>query len=358
MSVGDSRVVAAGERAFETLRQRGIPPSPENYLIWYTHYADENPALSRMIRLLEQNRDSFGPERCRELYSRYFLREDVDRAMTQAMGRIRTITEHLATVLARSSDESARASANLEALGKALTKSTDIGQIRRLIATLDAETRALIAGTRALGCQLQRYSREASELHSHLEALQREAETDALTGVANRKGFDRALRELATRSLEEGVPLALLVVDVDHFKQFNDTHGHDVGDAVLRLVAGRIRDGLREADVVARYGGEEFVVLMPGVGLADAIAAAERLRAAVAARRLRSRTDGSDLGAVTVSIGVALYRPGEPLDHLFRRADHALYIAKRTGRNRVVCGEDATEPQPQDRISVPATSTA
>lgn len=336
LSTGDENVFRAGERAFETLRERGIPPSPENYLVWYTHHAGENPALSRMIRLLEQNRDPFGPERCRELYARYFLRDDHQRALSEATERVRTLTGRLGELLLASGRDSARASASFEAAAEILGRPLDMAELRELARALDAEARRMSARARTLGHELQRSSREVAELQSHIERLRQKAETDPLTGAGNRKRFDDSLRRLATRSLEEGTLLSLLLVDVDHFKRFNDTYGHALGDVVLRLVAGEIRRHLREEDELTRYGGEEFAVLLPGVDAPDAEAVAERLRAAIAARRLRSREDGRDLGVVTVSVGVGRYCPGESLDSFFGRVDAALYEAKRGGRNRVV----------------------
>lgn len=336
MHHGDARVVAAGERAFATLRERGIPPSPENYLVWYTHFADENPALSRMIRLLEQNRDPFGPERCRELYSRYFLRDDVQRSLAETTERVCRLTDRLEALLQHSGQQSVRASANFEQAAKVLEQQLDVAELRALVQALEGEARRMAAEARSLGHELQRSSREVSELQTHLERMRQETITDPLTGVGNRKCFDDSLRRLATRSLEEGTPLSLMLIDIDHFKAFNDTYGHALGDDVLRLVAGQIRRAVRDEDVVARFGGEEFAVLLAGLTTPQAAAVAERIRTAIASRRLRAREDGRDLGRVTVSIGVGGYCPGESLDAFFGRVDAALYAAKRGGRNRVV----------------------
>jgi diguanylate cyclase len=332
----DARVVEAGERAFAMLRERGIPPSPENYLVWYTHFADENPALSRMIRLLEQNRDRFGPERCRELYHRYFLRDDVQRSLAEATERVRGLTGRLEALLWRSGQQSVRASANFEQAARVLEQPLDVAELRALVRALDGEARRMAAEARSLGHELQRSSREVAELQTHLERMRQEAVTDPLTRVGNRKCFDDSLRRLATRSLEDGTPLSLMLVDIDHFKAFNDTYGHALGDDVLRLVAGQIRRQVREDDVVARFGGEEFAVLLPNLDAPHAAAVAERVRAAIASRRLRTRETGRDLGQVTVSIGVGSYNPGESLEAFFGRVDAALYAAKRGGRNRVV----------------------
>jgi len=159
---------------------------------------------------------------------------------------------------------------------------------------------------------------------------------DPLTGVANRRALDRYLSEAWSVAAGSAQPLSLLFVDVDHFKLYNDTHGHQAGDAVLRAIAHALRHlPLREADLVARYGGEEFVVVLPGTPLAGAVAVAERALAAI--RALGIPHHASPKGSVSVSIGVASSRPDrdEHPDGLVAAADAALYRAKADGRDRV-----------------------
>jgi diguanylate cyclase (GGDEF)-like protein len=159
---------------------------------------------------------------------------------------------------------------------------------------------------------------------------------DPLTGVANRRALDRYLSEAWSVAAGSAQPLSLLFVDVDHFKLYNDTHGHQAGDAVLRAIAHALQHlPLREADLVARYGGEEFVVVLPGTPLAGAVAVAERALAAI--RALGIPHHASPKGVVSVSIGVASSRPDrdEHPDGLVASADAALYRAKADGRDRV-----------------------
>lgn len=206
----------------------------------------------------------------------------------------------------------------------------------RIAAALRSETRRIAENARELGKELRASSNQVAILRASLERVRREAETDPLTGLANRKAFEAALRRLAAEAVETGQPLSLVVVDIDHFKRFNDSFGHQTGDVVLKLMASKLRNSVRQRDVAARYGGEEFVVLLPATDLDTAVRRADSVRAEVAAHRLRARGSGKDLGVVTLSMGVAQYRPGEPLSRLFARADRALYLAKQQGRNRVV----------------------
>lgn len=161
---------------------------------------------------------------------------------------------------------------------------------------------------------------------------------DALTGVANRRKFEETLDSEWQRARRAGTPIALLMIDVDCFKSYNDTHGHQEGDEVLRRVAGSLRDGIRRAgDLVARFGGEEFAVLLPSTDLAHALQIAEMLRASVEALALPHA--GSPSGVVTISLGAASMIPAdEDLAELIARADAQLYEAKRGGRNRVGVG--------------------
>jgi diguanylate cyclase (GGDEF)-like protein len=170
-------------------------------------------------------------------------------------------------------------------------------------------------------------------------ALKTLAAKDALTGLANRRSFDQAIEMEWSRAERSGRPLALLFADVDHFKMFNDNHGHQRGDECLRDIAGVIgRTAIRPTDLATRYGGEEFAIIMPETDMAAACAVAERLRHAVVEMRISLGEPAGD-GCVTLSVGVATYVPGQAVvgpDWLIGQADQALYAAKHLGRNRVV----------------------
>jgi len=162
------------------------------------------------------------------------------------------------------------------------------------------------------------------------------AATDGLTSLANRRAFDTALAATWQAAMESGAPLALLMIDADRFKGYNDSYGHPAGDLVLQRIADCIQANMRQpGDFGARYGGEEFAALLPGVGLQSAIGIAQRLRSTIA--NLNLLHDASPTGHVTVSIGVAVAHPrrGTGADLLLRQADEALYEAKRGRRDRV-----------------------
>ena len=178
----------------------------------------------------------------------------------------------------------------------------------------------------------QRYAVALRESVNHTMAL---AVTDELTGLYNRRYFDRHLSLMLDKAQEQGRDMAVMLIDMDFFKAVNDTHGHDIGDAVLKEFALRLRRNVRGVDLACRYGGEEFVVLMPDTDYGQAQGVAERVRSAVAERQF-------DVGAlrplgVTVSVGVTLNESEiDTPEIMLKRADVALYRAKREGRNRVV----------------------
>ena len=175
----------------------------------------------------------------------------------------------------------------------------------------------------------------------NLERLKRQGLTDTLTAINNRRFFDQRLKEELERAAREGTPLTCLLLDVDHFKRVNDSHGHQTGDHVLREVAALIRAQLRGSDVLSRYGGEEFSALLSRSGPHEATEVAERIRQSIAHHHFVTAT--GEPFQVTISIGVATYHPdkvGSPKpqgDVLIGHADRALYAAKSGGRNKVVC---------------------
>lgn len=177
------------------------------------------------------------------------------------------------------------------------------------------------------------------QLQKAQTALEELANCDGLTGLANRRQFDRVLKTEWARSTRELLPLSLLMIDVDHFKAYNDTYGHQMGDACLQYVAQALGDDsrLRASDVVARYGGEEFSVVLPNTDLDGALVVAERMRSAVCALDLK-HSHSTAAAHVTISIGAACMQPNRLSNpaQLLRAADVALYMAKNEGRNRVI----------------------
>jgi diguanylate cyclase (GGDEF)-like protein len=213
---------------------------------------------------------------------------------------------------------------------------------QQLIASLSAKNQALLEMNRELEAKIHERTHELAEANARLAQL---AVTDGLTGLYNHRHFHERLTLEVERSQRSGLPLSLLMLDVDHFKQFNDTFGHPAGDEVLRQLARVLTDTRRANDVVARYGGEEFAVILVDTAKFTAAKVAERVRERIAAHDFSDAAQKA--GKISVSLGVATFaEDGTDAEALVRSADTALYAAKRAGRNRVVLYTEALGAAP------------
>ncbi|MEY4516860.1 MAG: hypothetical protein RL180_1206 [Pseudomonadota bacterium] len=193
--------------------------------------------------------------------------------------------------------------------------------------------------------------------YHYKKRMTRLAGYDALTGSMNRQSFNAVWRTLQRSSLRHNRALSLILMDVDHFKQINDIHGHLAGDQVLRELVSLTQQQIRDSDVIARWGGEEFIILLPDCNIDDAVRLAEALR-----QRVRHHTFSlHPTRTITLSAGVAEFTAGEEQNDQFRRLDDALYRAKREGRNRVIRADEAfADPRKRltGRIDTPAATAS
>lgn len=323
--------------ALARMAELRIPSTPENFAVWYEYFVGSKAELNRAIDLLLQKKREFTPALNQEIYERFF-------GASAQEGALRQVSENLGETVREVQTLVGDAGADAKTYGRALVNIT--GEVTRdaasperlqgVVRRLLIETQTAIERNAVLEQNLKNSAEQVDRLKRELDDLQKEANTDVLTGLANRKAFDEGLLRAAAEAIETESALCLLIVDIDNFKHFNDRYGHQFGDQVLKLVARCLREGTKDGDLVARYGGEEFAVLLPGCGLGDAAQVAERLRHNIAARRLIRRSTGEEVGAITISVGVARFEAGEAINDLIARADEALYLAKRQGRNRVV----------------------
>jgi diguanylate cyclase len=252
------------------------------------------------------------------------------------IGEIDTVMEMMDLALG----SSAKYGESLVAISADLTETVDRQKIREIVASLVLATREAVANNKTLEARLKETKSEIESLRENLEAMRTESLTDSLTGLPNRRYLDSALLQSIDQATVTGEPMALLMIDVDRFKTFNDTWGHLTGDQVLRLVSMSMKSCVRPTDTPARFGGEEFAVVLPQTNLQHALLVAERIRSAVMGRELVKRSTGESLGRVTVSIGAAVFRRGDTAPILLERADRCLNEAKRSGRNKCLAETD------------------
>jgi diguanylate cyclase len=224
----------------------------------------------------------------------------------------------------------------LNGLSGDIRQTSEPGAIEQLIGQLLKATEDARAANSMLEQRLSATRLEVEELRRELAVTQQEASQDGLTGLSNRKHFELRIREEMSRSASTGKPLALLMFDIDNFKQFNDRHGHLIGDRVLRVVAETTRQRFPNTATLARFGGEEFAVILPDTDLDGGWVAAESLRQMVLSRELVKRSTGERIGRISVSVGVGKARRTDTSSSLVARTDAALLQAKAQGRNCTV----------------------
>ncbi len=326
---------ALATRAIDRMRDYGVPPTPRNFEIWYAHNAFAEPELARALDTVFANDGVWNEEAAAEIYGRFFAQPDA--AQLQSAGA--SLTTEIDTILRtvkQAGQQTASYGQALDVVKGQMDRGLDASMLQAVVHQLTAATRSMRARTEALQTQLNQSSTEVAALRQAVEAIRHEAQTDALTGLANRKHFDECLTAAARDANETNEEMCVVIGDVDHFKTFNDTWGHQTGDQVLRLVAHCFSENVKGRDTAARYGGEEFVLILPATTLSNARGLAEQIRRVVQTKKVIKRSSGETLGSITISLGVARHRLGEDPLETVRRADACLYTAKRTGRNMVV----------------------
>jgi diguanylate cyclase len=316
------------------LSKSGAGMDPISYALWYEYVSGRNEELRKAVDQLTQDNKRLTAEATLALY-RHHIDPCNEKAVQDARADLNRISEQMSRSVEESARQAKALDVSLEESARKLKGGLDSEGLRSVVAGLSGDIQGMRSVALELGRQLDDGRREMEQLREELVRARQEALTDALTGVLNRKGFERAMAELMENYNAENGPLSLLVVDIDHFKKINDTYGHLLGDKVLRTIAQTMKQRLKGRDTVARYGGEEFVVILPDTPLERAAIVAEQLRAVIENGKIRRGDGGETIGTVTISVGGTAYSPGEPVSEFIHRADEAMYRSKNDGRNRV-----------------------
>ncbi len=323
-------------QALEAMEAAGVWPTPLNFELWIHYIGTPESPLSREMKRLMELGTPFTEDISEMLMSEYLPRGRLSDEIRDAGLMLNRELNNVAEVIASAQSSQAEYGQTLAEAGASMETSLAPEEIKRLVGDLTTATSKVHLENATLEKRLEASTREVAQLRQHLEQVRRDAMTDALTNLANRKAFDEEL-DRACAAAGDKAPLTLAVLDIDHFKKFNDTWGHQTGDQVLRYVASVLGRTLRSPRVAARYGGEEFTLLFPGETARMVETVLNTIREEIASRSLRRRSTNDDLGAVTVSIGLAQKLPGDTAVALMGRADEALYASKHAGRNRVTC---------------------
>jgi diguanylate cyclase len=340
-----------GQRALELMRTYGSSADPRSYEVWYTYVSGHKPALNESIKKITVERGALTGSDIEDLYEQHLsaqrIARDTERASELMLGEIEQIMDMIDSALG----STARYGESLQEFSNGLSGPVDRNRIRELIATVVRATHQVTETNQQLEARLKETRGEIETLRETLDCVRVEAITDPVTGIANRKHFQDMLQKSVETADAQKTPLSLVVIDIDHFKRFNDLYGHLTGDQVLRLVSMTMREQVKSKATLARFGGEEFGIILPDTALGDARAVAEEIRRSVLNRELVKRSTGESLGKITVSIGVAAFRHNELGTTLLERADQCMYVAKRTGRNRTVTDADHTDAERLSKIA-------
>ena len=322
-------------RALKRLEQESLAPTPPNIELWYVYYANLSQEVKRAIDILVNNEQDITQERCTEIYQRFLSSDGNEDIVRKAGDQIhKTLTEmsdFMKSVRSNTSDFSGK----LEDASARITSAGSLDDLEQMMQGLLSETESMLKHNEHLEKELDRSSSQMQELQSNLETIRKEAYTDGLTGLKNRKAFDEEIDKMMQAAEDEGRTFSLLMIDIDHFKKFNDNYGHQIGDQVLRLVAKTLTDSIKGRDTACRFGGEEFAIILPDTNSKSSGIVAEALRRTIGDKDIVNKMTQKKIGKITISVGVAEFKSGEDIESLIERADAALYTAKRSGRDRV-----------------------
>ncbi len=326
-------------KAVDSMEKHGIWPTAVNFELWINYVGAPDSALSREIDRILASGEAFTEEVSDQLAAEFLPKAKLSDQIRDTGDLLNRELAAVSVAIADAQKSSHVYGQTLASASRSLDQPQDMAKLKATVETLSGATQRVQDENRQLEARLAESSAEVSRLRDHLEQVRKDATTDGLTNIANRKSFDEQLEAACAEAHDLGESLCLAVLDIDHFKLFNDTYGHQTGDQVLRYVASVIGRNCPPPRFCARYGGEEFAIIFRGETAADAFAGLQNIRAEVSSRVLKRRATNEDLGQITLSAGMAVLRAGETPHGLVERADAALYASKRNGRDRVTSAE-------------------
>ena len=320
--------------ALELMGKYGLPTDPVNYSVWYEYASGKNSELNAAIDKHLEEKGSFAEHLCQHLFNQYIasgkdkvttlVREELKKIFVEIIGAIQTTRQNFS-----------QSENNLETINDSIAPNLSEADVEKIVDQIKSEIKTLDLSSNSFKAQLQQATREIDQLKIKMQQYRNEALLDPLTRIGNRRGFEKRLVQAIGEANRSGADLCLIMADIDHFKKINDSHGHLVGDNVLRMVASTVRASIKGKDQAAGIGGEEFPVILPDTPFEGAMKLADNMRLAFERLDLKKKNTGESVGRITLSFGVATYKPNEAADDFIQRADEALYKSKKTGRNKV-----------------------
>lgn len=325
-------------KAIEVMEAHQVWPTVRNFELWVHYVAEkESPLAQEIDRLLaagEPITETVGEALAAQFLPEAKLNGDILEAGDVLSKELQSVTAAIESAQ-RSSEEYGQELA----IASGRLEDDDATTVKSVVEDLTAATKKVQSENSLLESQLADTTAELGRLRESLDQVRRDAMTDGLTNLANRKAFDEGLENACDHADTANEGMTLAIIDIDHFKGFNDAWGHQIGDQVLRYVASVIGRMGAHPRMAARYGGEEFAIIFPAENGRTARAVLEEIREEVSSRSLKRRSTNEDLGTITVSAGYAERIAGESTMSLVERADAALYASKHAGRNRTTAAQ-------------------
>ncbi len=327
------------DKALDLMSIHNVIPSPSNYQVWYQYASEENLTLNKTIDDMIKKKKSFTSKISNNIYERFFSNDQEQSAVTNTGIGMQVELTKIAKAVGEMNKGTAKFSATLSDGLRGMDNIPGGAELKSIISALVKNTDEMTNGNNSAQLKLQESAKTVQKLQVALEAVRQESLTDMLTNIGNRKSFEENLKEVIEQTIRADNEMCLVIGDIDHFKKFNDTWGHHVGDQVLKAVAHSMKTRIGDQGTTARYGGEEFVIILPNTALEKAQEIANNIRISISQRSMKRKSTGESIGKITCSFGVAKYRINEHRDDFIERADAALYKSKANGRN-IVTTED------------------
>lgn len=327
--------------AVPLMKKHGIAMTPANYAVWFEYVSGSNVALVDALDKEIEEKGRLTDQQSRQLYERFFDREKDQQSFLELREELSRLLREVISFVYTGVVSTDKSNTQLQHLLGRMSPNMTGQEVHDLVEEVLASTRQAVSSGEVLSERLNYAMEEVQTLKKELDETRREAKSDTLTGLANRKAFDEVL-DSSTRDADQNhQAVTLIFCNLDNFHDINENHGHPVGDLVLKRVASLLHDNVSSSDLVARYSGEEFAILLNNRPLSEARKVAEKIRTEMAAKRINRKDTGESLGQITLSLGLASYVATEGVDSFMQRADRALYMAKRRGRN---CVSEAPPP--------------
>ncbi|SDU43006.1 GGDEF domain-containing protein [Desulfobacula phenolica] len=325
--------------ALNYITKHNLPATPVNYAVWYEYVSGKNIKLKKAIDHSLKNASPINNGKVEGLYQKYVV--DGDRiVISNLLTKISLMLKDISNHVSETEEDLAENGKSLNDLAVQINDAKNFNEIRCIVDQMLAETKGLLQSGKRLQTRMKISSEDLKQLQQELEKSQQEAQTDALTGLINRRGLEKKLEIERIRAKQNDLPFSIIMVDIDYFKRVNDTFGHLVGDSLLRGISQILKTHLRKNDIAARYGGEEFLIILPETGIKGATTVAKKIQKTLATKEWKLRKSGETMGKITVSMGISLYRMNEPETSLIKRADDALFMAKNNGRDQIVAQKE------------------